>query len=92
MLFSNIKFHLTPSFPPQRVDALTKFLTSNGAEKVAIEEASHIVADSLKFEGRASAKEGVVVVSVSIILVVFPGCIFRPTRTRPFRQIGLRGV
>ena len=46
----------------------------------------------LKFEGKASAKEGVVVVSVSIILVVFPGCIFRPTRTRPSRQIGLRGV
>lgn len=64
MLFADVKFHLTACFPPPRADALLKYLKANGAEKVPIEEASHIIADSIRFEGRANAKEDAAIVSV----------------------------
>ena len=65
MLFQDIKFYITPSFPPQRLDTLVGYLSSNGAEKSAIEDASHVIADSIRFEGSANVKEGAAVVSVS---------------------------
>jgi hypothetical protein len=72
MLFKDITFYVTPSFLPQRLDTLTKYLTANGGEKSSIEEASHIIADSIRFEGRANVKKDAVVVSVSQVLEEFP--------------------
>lgn len=65
MLFAGIKYFVTPSFPTQRQDELSKILDANGATSADIEEATHVIANTIKFEGMDNVLETARVVTVS---------------------------
>lgn len=64
-LFSNVNYHLSSSLGLDDQNALAKLLDSNGAVQVTLQEATHIITDSLEFEGWQSVGEHVAVVTVS---------------------------
>lgn len=57
MIFSSIKYFISPTYSVERQDELSKFLDANGASRANIEEASHIITNTLQFEGEPMAQE-----------------------------------
>lgn len=64
-LFSNVKYHLSSSLSPDEQTILTALLDANGATKDTIQNATHIITDSLEFDGWQSVGDEVEVVTVS---------------------------
>lgn len=51
-LFLNVKYHLASSLPPDRQSQISHVLDSNGATVAeSVTDATHIITDSIKFEG-----------------------------------------
>lgn len=63
-IFSRVKYHLSPSLPPELQSNLSYALEANGATKVALGKATHIITDSNQFEGWQTVQDGVAVVTV----------------------------
>jgi hypothetical protein len=62
MPFATFKYHISPSFPPQRIEELKHVLDRNGASEVAngedwLKEVNLIVSNSMRFEGWEEVKE-----------------------------------
>lgn len=65
MLFSDVSYYLSASLPAERITELKAVLEANGAQPVEIQEATHIITDTLSFEGHEVASKAAEVVSVS---------------------------
>ncbi|KAI5123689.1 hypothetical protein M0805_001717 [Coniferiporia weirii] len=63
MLFSDVKYALSPSFPVHRQDELAKVLDANGAVKTSLEVATHVITSTMHFEGRELTIDDVIVVT-----------------------------
>ncbi|THH09395.1 hypothetical protein EW145_g2052 [Phellinidium pouzarii] len=63
MLFSDVKYALSTSFPTHRLDELVKILDANGATKATVDEASHVITSTLQFEGREAVASNVNIVT-----------------------------
>ena len=62
MPFASFKYHISPSFPPHRIEELKHVLDRNGASEVEnseewLKEVNLVVSNSMKFEGWEEVKE-----------------------------------
>lgn len=65
MLFSGVLYTIAESFPPYRRNELEKILDANGASKVDLMQATHVITNSMQFEGHETISSAVAIVSVS---------------------------
>lgn len=68
MIFSGVQYFVSPSFPNARQEELSRFLDANGGSGVAIEDATHIITNTLQFAGEALSKDDARVVTVRFII------------------------
>jgi hypothetical protein len=67
MLFLQVKYYLSSSLPLERRNELSHVLDSNGAEKAnSLQEATHIITKSHRFEGWQDVGDHASVVTVSL--------------------------
>lgn len=91
-VFDNIRYWLSDSIPQERKDALTSYLTNNGAEGAdGVGDATHIVTNTPQFEGWKRVEENeidvhVTTVSKSTLLLS------RFIAEYCYRKSGLRGL
>jgi len=64
-LFSDIKYTLSSSLRADDQKLLSANLDANGATRTSLEDATHIITDTLEFEGWQSAPKNLEVVTVS---------------------------
>lgn len=64
MLFTDVKYAISSSFPDNRQIELEKVLDANGANKADLRQATHVVTDSLQFEGFEKVPPDTAIVSV----------------------------
>lgn len=62
MPFASFKYHISPSFPPHRIEELRHVLDLNGASEVEngegwLKEVNLVVSNSMRFEGWEEIKE-----------------------------------
>jgi hypothetical protein len=68
LLFHQVIYHLSSSLPLERQIELSHVLDSNGAESAkTLDEATHIITNSHRFEGWQDIGETVSVVTVSFM-------------------------
>ena len=65
MIFREVKYFLSTSLPRVRQEELSEILDANGAQHVALRDATHVVTDSHVFEGYQTVSEDVAVITVS---------------------------
>ena len=65
MLFTGVRYSISPSLPAQRQSELQKLLDANGATLVEVSDATHIVSNTLQFEGRESVSKDAQIITVS---------------------------
>ena len=63
-IFSQVKFSISTSLPAQRQNELKELLKANGASLVDVAEATHIISNTLQFEGNERATDSVNIVTV----------------------------
>ncbi|KAF9263292.1 hypothetical protein L218DRAFT_340370 [Marasmius fiardii PR-910] len=64
MLFSKVRYYLSQSFSKKQYQELASHLDENGAERVdSLQDCTHVITDSLTFEGHQDTNENVTVVS-----------------------------
>lgn len=73
MIFSGVQYFISPSLPNARQEELSKFLDANGGSGVAIEDATHIITNTLQFAGEALSRDDARIVTVRFINV--PICV-----------------
>ena len=64
-IFSGVAYTLSSSLRASDQESLSEFLDANGAARSTVEDATHIISDTLEFEGWQSAPENAEVVTVS---------------------------
>ena len=64
-IFSGVAYTLSSSLPASDQEFLSGLLDANGAVQNSLEDATHVISDTLEFEGWQSAPENVEVVTVS---------------------------
>lgn len=64
-IFSGVAFTLSSSLRASDREFLSGLLDANGATESPLEDATHVISDTLEFEGWQSAPENVEVVTVS---------------------------
>lgn len=64
-IFSGVAFTLSSSLRASDRELLSGLLDANGATESPLEGATHVISDTLEFEGWRSAPENVEVVTVS---------------------------
>lgn len=66
-LFESVQFHISSCVPPERQEQLLHVLKSNGGNEAnSLDEATHVITTSNRFEGWQEAGENVSVVTVSL--------------------------
>jgi len=65
MLFGKVKYFLSTSIPEDTRLRLRNILDSLGAKSVAIEDATHVISNTLDFEGSTKMKKGTLCITVS---------------------------
>lgn len=65
-LFSNVQYHLSSSLSLDDQKALATLLDANGAVNDTLQHATHVITNSLEFDGWHSVADDVAVVTVSI--------------------------
>jgi hypothetical protein len=65
VLFTGVTYILSSSLRPEDQKWLSAYLKENGATESSLEDATHIISDTLEFEGWQSAPENAEVVIVS---------------------------
>ena len=63
-LFENISYHLSQSLAEQTRLEISRILDSNGAIEVPIGLATHILSDTIEFEGCDNLRRGIPCVTV----------------------------
>ncbi|KAH8111185.1 hypothetical protein DFH11DRAFT_1859545 [Phellopilus nigrolimitatus] len=63
MLFTNIKYTLSSTFPLHRRDELAKILDANGASQVDLAQATYVITDTVHFEGHETVLDNITVVT-----------------------------
>ena len=64
-IFSDVAYTLSSSLRTNDQKHLSEILDANGATQSALKDATHIISDTLEFEGWQSAPENAEVVTVS---------------------------
>ena len=64
MIFTGVKYFISPSLSVGRRDELSNFLDANGGSSVPVQDASHVITDTLQFDGEADAPEDVKITTV----------------------------
>lgn len=64
-IFSGVAYTLSSSLRASDQEYLSGILDANGATQSSLENATHIISDTLEFEGWQSASENAEVVTVS---------------------------
>ena len=64
-IFSGVAYTLSSSLRASDQKSLSELLDANGATRGPVEDATHIISDTLEFEGWQSASENAEVVTVS---------------------------
>lgn len=64
-IFSDVAYTLSSSLRTNDQEWLSDILDANGATRSALEDATHIISDTLEFEGWQSAPKNAEVVTVS---------------------------
>ena len=65
-LFENVSYHLSYSLAESTRLEISRILNSNAAIEVPIDLATHILSDTIEFEGCDTLQKGVVCVTVSV--------------------------
>lgn len=69
-MFSGIAYHLSPSIPPQTRSELQRALNGNGGQEVDRPgNATHIITDTMQFEGWENVPDSIMRVTVSALLL-----------------------
>ena len=66
LLFLDVKYCLSSSLDTETQSRLSLALADNGATRVPLEEATHVITNSIQFEGWQTVADGVFVVTVRV--------------------------
>jgi hypothetical protein len=64
-IFSDVAYSISSSLRVNDQKGLSEFLDANGATRTSLEDATHIISDTMEFEGWQGAPENAEVVTVS---------------------------
>jgi hypothetical protein len=68
LLFLDVKYYLSPSLPQELQSKLSIALADDGATRVPLDEASHVITNSNQFEGWETVADTVLIVTVRVRL------------------------
>ncbi|KAL5518345.1 ESC4 [Sanghuangporus vaninii] len=63
MLFNGVRYSISPTLAPKRQIELSKLLDANGATLVDFPDATHVISNTLQFEGRELVSKGVQIIT-----------------------------
>ena len=72
MLFSDVRYFLSTTFPSQRQQELQAILDANDAKQVSLTEATHVITDTPQFEGCELVQNTEAVAILSVSFPSFP--------------------
>lgn len=65
MLFENVLYHISQSLPEETQTEISRILDHNGATPVDLKNATHVISNTIEFEGCDKLASNVACVTVS---------------------------